>query len=82
MSLPIVFREIRVKTMETNSGIFIGINFANGWDSNNKNQMSIKGGENNRFPNNVNIFNDNDVIDTQIRTVDKVPLLPRRNIFR
>jgi hypothetical protein len=71
MALTIVFREIKVKTMETNAGIFIGVNFANSWDSHNKNQMAIKASEENRFPNNVNIVNDNDLIDMAINNNDK-----------
>jgi hypothetical protein len=75
MSLTVVFREIMVKKIETNSGVFVGTNIANGWDSHSKNQMSINASENNKFPNNVNIIADNDVIDTLIRDRDSESLL-------
>jgi hypothetical protein len=71
----IVFNMINANGLETNAGIFVGENSANGWDSHNKNQESIgiifsAFGAFNSFPNNFNLIHDNDVVDTIINDQD------------
>jgi hypothetical protein len=61
----IVFKEIKVETMERNAGIFIGINIAPGWTVYSKNQTALSvSGKNNKVFKNVSILYDNDVFDT------------------
>lgn len=72
MAGTIVFNAIYINAQETNGAVFIGETVANGWDSHNKNQMSI-GKLFGAYFNSENIFgnwnvlSDNDVIDTYIQ---------------
>jgi len=76
MAGTIVFNSIYVNVQDTNSAIFIGENSAAGWDSHNKNQMSI-GSIMNAFASatltsgNLNILYDNDLLDTMIADPDR-----------
>jgi hypothetical protein len=68
----IVFDKIDVETIESNSGIFIGKNFATNWDANSKTQNvigTIQGS--NQFEKSAAILYDNDIVDTVIITNDK-----------
>ncbi|MGG1369924.1 hypothetical protein ABE322_29710 [Priestia megaterium] len=71
----IIFNTIAVNAQETNAGLFIGQNNANGWDSHNKNIFSIGLilGAFNTFPANYNFILDNDFIDTPIQANELNP---------
>ncbi|MEF3309651.1 hypothetical protein PV433_12190 [Paenibacillus sp. GYB004] len=67
----IIFNGIYVNAQETNGAIFVGENAAPGWDSHNKNQMSIGSikngfGGGGNFSGNLNLLSDNDFLDTLI----------------
>jgi hypothetical protein len=64
----IIFNSINVNGQETNTGVFVGENAANNWESHNKNQAAIGFvfGTYLTFPYNHNLVSDNDVIDTPI----------------
>jgi hypothetical protein len=71
----IIFNSINVNAQETNAAIFVGETTAQGWDSHNKNQMSVGmifsgfGGAS-IFPGSLYLLSDNDVIDTLITDRD------------
>lgn len=71
----IIFNTIAINAQETNAGLFIGQNNANGWDSHNKNIFSIGLilGAFNTFPANYNFIQDNDAIDTPIMANEIIP---------
>ncbi len=73
------FEYIHIKSMETNTAVFIGNNSATGWDANSKNQMSIGSitGQNNCFTKNTILMPDNDVLDTQINDTDHEPSISK-----
>jgi hypothetical protein len=62
------FDSIRVNAIETNSGIFVGTNTQLYWSSarNNKSGFGSITGHHNQVARNINIFNDDDIIDTPI----------------
>jgi hypothetical protein len=68
----VVFNTIVANGMETNAGIFVGQNSASNWTTHNKTQGSILSviGFYNTLPNNMNILNDNDGVDTPITDND------------
>jgi hypothetical protein len=76
MAGTIIFNSINVNAQETNAGIFIGEISAAGWDSHNKNQMSVGmlfsayvGGVS--LPGNLFLLSDNDYLDTLITDPDR-----------
>lgn len=67
----IIFNGIYVNAQATNAAVFVGENAAPGWDSHNKNQMSIgmnfnAFGGGGTFSGNLNLLSDNDYLDTLI----------------
>ncbi len=64
------FNSILVNSIDTNSGIFVGSNLQNNWNSNSNNKCGFGAilGNGNIVSRGVNIFMDNDVIDTPIIT--------------
>lgn len=64
------FNSILVNSITTNSGIFVGTNTQANWNScsNNKSGFGEVLGTGNVISNGVNIFMDNDLIDTPIIT--------------
>jgi hypothetical protein len=73
-----VFNTIFVNGQETNAAILVGQNNAANWVTHNKNQVSIGFvfGAFNAFPNNIEIINDQDFIDTPINDSDVEPIGP------
>jgi hypothetical protein len=61
----IIFDEISVEEMDGHSGVFVGVNDANGWNSYSKTQHLVSG-DNNSVDDSVFILIDDDVIDTCI----------------
>ncbi|MEF3310891.1 hypothetical protein PV433_18580 [Paenibacillus sp. GYB004] len=67
----IIFNGIYVNSQRINAAIFVGENASPGWDSHNKNQMSVGkvkngfGGES-TFSGNLCLISDNDFLDTLI----------------
>jgi hypothetical protein len=75
MAGTIIFNGIYINAQETNAGVFVGQSTASGWDSHNKNQMSVgmifNGyGSSSLFPGNLFLLSDNDFIDTAITDTD------------
>jgi hypothetical protein len=73
-----VFNTIIANGLETNGAVLVGQNNAANWVTHNKNQV-VTGfifGAFNTFPNNVNILNDQDFIDTPINDNDIEPIGP------
>jgi hypothetical protein len=70
----IIFNGIYINTQETNAGVFIGSTTASGWDSHNKNQLSVQTfnafGGGTAIPGNLFLLSDNDFIDTAITDAD------------
>lgn len=64
------FNSILVNSIDTNSGIFVGTNSQDNWDSNSNNKSGFGNvlGTGNIVSRGVNIFMDNDLIDTPIIT--------------
>ncbi|PYI55452.1 hypothetical protein [Paenibacillus flagellatus] len=67
----IIFNGIYVNAQATNAAVFIGEAAAPGWDSHNKNQMSIGTifnafGGGGPIAGNLNLLSDNDFLDTLI----------------
>lgn len=71
MATPFVtFDSITVNAIETNSGIFIGTNWQPSWRSNNNSKSAFGSitGHYNVIHENLNIFKDDDFIDTPINS--------------
>jgi hypothetical protein len=68
----IIFNSININGQETNTGVFVGENAANNWESHNKNQTSLGFifGSYLTFPYNYNFISDNDFVDTPINDQD------------
>jgi hypothetical protein len=66
----VTFNSILVNAINTNSGIFVGTNSQGNWNSNNNNKFGFGMvlGTRNVVSRAVNIFMDNDFIDTPIIT--------------
>ncbi len=66
----VTFNSILVNSVNTNSGIFVGTNSQGSWssNSNNKSGFGYVMGARNVVSHAVNIFMDNDLIDTPIIT--------------
>lgn len=64
------FNSILVNSIDTNSGIFVGTNTQDNWSSNSNNKAGFGDilGSGNIVSRGVNIFMDNDMIDTPIIT--------------
>ncbi|MGM9988224.1 MAG: hypothetical protein ACI35O_13490 [Bacillaceae bacterium] len=67
--MEVIFQNINVTSILTNSGVFVGDNCMNYWQSNLKQNMSIGIviGKNNFIIRNTNILNDNDLVDNPIQ---------------
>jgi hypothetical protein len=68
----IIFNAINVNANERNGAVFVGETNAIGWESHNKNQMSVgmvftAYAAGTFFPGNLNLLSDNDFIDTFIQ---------------
>lgn len=68
----VTFNNILVNSVYTNSGIFVGTNSQVNWNSNNNNKSGFGSvlGARNVVSHAVNIFMDNDLIDTPIITTN------------
>ncbi|MDC3417390.1 hypothetical protein [Aquibacillus salsiterrae] len=66
------FDSIKVFAIDTNSGIFIGTNRQGNWSSasNNKSGFGTVKGSHNHTKRNINIFKDDDMIDTPIKKIN------------
>lgn len=66
----VTFNSILVNTVNTNAGIFVGTNDQSNWSSNNNSKSGFGTvlGTRNVVSRSVNIFMDNDFIDTPIIT--------------
>ncbi|HWR61127.1 MAG TPA: hypothetical protein VN580_05910 [Clostridia bacterium] len=66
----VTFNSILVNSISTNSGIFVGSNLQNSWNSNGNHKSGFGNviGNGNIVSRGVNIFMDNDFIDTPIIT--------------
>lgn len=66
----VTFNNILVNSINANSGIFVGTNAQNNWNSNNniKNGFGMVLGTRNVISHAFNVFMDNDFIDTPIIT--------------
>jgi hypothetical protein len=66
----VTFNNILVNSLNTNAGIFVGTNSQSNWSSgsNNKSGFGSVLGTRNVISRSVNIFMDNDIIDTPIIT--------------
>ncbi len=66
----VTFNNILVNSINRNSGIFVGTNSQSNWNSNNNNKSGFGSviGPRNVVSRAVNIFMDNDLIDTPIIT--------------
>jgi len=64
----VVFNSILVNSINTNAGIFVGTNGQNNWNSNSNSKSGFGSvlGAGNVISRAVNIFTDNDFIDTPI----------------
>lgn len=64
----VTFNSILVNTLNSNSGIFVGTNSQYNWSSNSNNKSGFGSilGAGNAVSRGVNIFMDNDLIDTPI----------------
>lgn len=67
----IIFNGIYVNAQSSNGGVFVGETSAPGWDSHNKNQMSVGTvfnafGGGFQLSGNLNLLSDNDFLDTLI----------------
>lgn len=70
MSDAIVFNSILINTVNTNAGVFVGTNTQSSWNSNGVSKSGFGSvlGTRNIVSGSVNIFLDNDFIDTPIIT--------------
>jgi hypothetical protein len=66
----VTFNSILVNSIETNSGIFVGMNSQSSWNSNSNNKSGFGQvlGTKNVITRGINIFMDNDLVDTPIVT--------------
>ncbi|UUZ86313.1 hypothetical protein LJK88_24670 [Paenibacillus sp. P26] len=62
----IVFNKLYVNVIETNSGIFIGVNNAVGWSSHSKSNYGLGSASNCHISGNVSVVQDQDFIDAPI----------------
>ena len=62
----VVFNKMFVNAVETNSGIFVGVNNAIGWSSHGKSNSGFGSASNCQISNSINVVNDQDVIDAPI----------------
>ncbi|KGP74147.1 hypothetical protein [Pontibacillus yanchengensis] len=67
----IQFDSININNMEMNSGVFTGSNYQANWSTNFKmnNGIGLVVGNGNVIAHNLNIVDDNDIVDTPIKTV-------------
>lgn len=74
----VCFNCLIVNAITSNSGVFVGTNTQSDWrtDSNNKYGFGTIAGTRNVVSRAVNVFNDNDLIDTPIITQNYINKLP------
>jgi hypothetical protein len=71
----VVFNKLFVNVIETNSGIFIGVNNAIGWSSLSKSNYGFGSASNCQLSGNISVVYDQDVVDAPI--VDRKQIICR-----
>ncbi|WP_106497498.1 hypothetical protein [Lentibacillus sp. Marseille-P4043] len=70
--IEIRYDTIHITSAASGAGVFNGVNTQFGWSSHSKTNSALGtiGGHLNHTPNNINVLNDNDMIDTTINDQD------------
>ncbi|OCA85897.1 hypothetical protein A8F94_13680 [Bacillus sp. FJAT-27225] len=64
----VIVDRIDVNSIDTASGIFVGVNYANNWSSHRKTNYGFGSISNSRVTGNSSFLNDNDLVDTPINS--------------
>jgi hypothetical protein len=68
----VIFNKMFVNVIDTNSGIFIGVNNALGWSSHGKSNSGFGSASNCKVSGNIHVVYDQDVIDAPIEDLKNV----------